>query len=219
MTPVRRLPIVIVLLLAVAGVAVAASAKEPKKAIKPAVQAQAKAINIQRGDLPGKGWKSSPPSPKKGDTPTCSFYDPDQSDLTENGDADSRTFSSPDGSEVSSTVGIFVSASQGATAYKRVVQPDLPRCLAQLLVKSGNGKIAVRSSAPLGIPKYGDQSAAFRVSVTVKSGNTKVPVIVDIVAVNRGKADIAFFFTANRTPWSARFEQHVVGRVAARAKT
>ena len=215
----RRVIVVIVLLLAASGVAVAAVSKQPKKDIKPAAQAKAVAINVRRSDLPGKGWTSSPPSPTKGNTPTCSFYNPDQSDLTENGDADSRTFSSPDGSEVSSTTGIFVSASQAATAYKRIVQPDLPKCVGELLVKSGGGKIVLRSSGKLAFPSYGDRSAAYRLTVTVKSGNTKVPVVVDLVAVNQGKADIAFFFTANRTPWSAAFEQHVVARVVSRAKT
>jgi hypothetical protein len=209
----------IVVAVAVADVATAATAKDPKKDIKPAVQAQARAINVKRADLLGGPWKSSPTSPNKGSTPKCSFYDPDQSDLTENGDADSPTFSLSDGSNLSSTVGIFVSAAQGVTAYKRVVQPDLPRCLAQLLVKSGGGKFALRSSGTLAFPHYGDRSAAYRVSLLFTSGKTKVPVIADIVAVNQGKTDVAVFFTATNRPFSSQFEQHVVGRVASRIKT
>jgi hypothetical protein len=119
---------------------------------------------------------------------------------------------------VSSTVGIFVSSAQAATAYKRVVQPALPRCVAQLLAKSSGGKITVRSTGTLAFPSYGARSAAFRISVTYKTGKTSVPVIVDVVAVNRGKADVAFFFTATGKPFSAQFEQHVVGRVAGRVK-
>jgi hypothetical protein len=218
MSAVRRPLAVLVILGAVAsvGVATAATANDPKKDIKPAVQAQARAINVKRGDLLGGPWKSSPTPPNKGNTPKCSFYDPDQSDLTENGDADSPTFTLSDGSNLSSTVGIFVSAAQGAIAYTRVVQPELPRCLAQLILKSGGTKFSLRSTGALAFPKYGDRSAAYRVSLLFTSGKTKLPVIADVVAVNRGKTDVAFFFTATGTPFSARFEQHVVGRVVGR---
>jgi hypothetical protein len=43
-----------------AVVALAAPAKEPKKVIKPAVQARAKRISVQLRDLPGFGWKAEP---------------------------------------------------------------------------------------------------------------------------------------------------------------
>jgi len=78
----------------------------------PAVQAKAKAINVQLSDLPGTGWKPHV-SNSKGSTPRCSYYEPDQSDLTENGDADSPEFTLASGSFVSSSTGIFVSAKQG----------------------------------------------------------------------------------------------------------
>ena len=48
---------------AVTAVAVAAPAREPKKAIKPAVQARAKRISVSLKDLPGFGWKTEPRRP------------------------------------------------------------------------------------------------------------------------------------------------------------
>jgi hypothetical protein len=113
---------------ALAGVALAAPAKEPKKVIKPAVQARAKRIAVQLKDLPGTGWKAVPASTDQS-SPRCSYYNPDQSHLTENGDYTSPDFTKPDGTYVSSSIGIFVSAPQAKSAFGAVVRPALPRCL------------------------------------------------------------------------------------------
>src|SRR5262249_50913245 len=81
----RLLKILAVLLLSLTVVASAAAASgQPNKAIIPAVQARAKAVNVQRSDLAGSGWAPHP-STSSGETPRCSYYTPDQSDLTENG--------------------------------------------------------------------------------------------------------------------------------------
>ena len=50
--------------------AAAAATGEPKKVIIPAVQAKAKAINVQRSDLPGTGWKPHVTS-SSDETPRC----------------------------------------------------------------------------------------------------------------------------------------------------
>src|SRR5262249_34569159 len=134
----RLLKILAVLLLSLTVVASAAAASgQPNKAIIPAVQARAKAVNVQRSDLAGSGWAPHP-STSSGETPRCSYYTPDQSDLTENGDATSPEFTLATGSFVSSSTGIFLDAKQGRTAYARVVRPTLPRCLAEVF-RNGTG--------------------------------------------------------------------------------
>src|SRR5579859_6833685 len=140
-----RLLAVLGIFAVVAGVAVAAPAKEPKKVIKPVVQARAKRISVQLRDLPGFGWKSEPSQADRS-SPHCSYYDPDQSKLTENADYTSPDFTRPDGLYVSSSVGIFVSAKQGQAAYGLVVKPDLPRCLGQILATSPSTRRARSSS-------------------------------------------------------------------------
>src|SRR5690348_14498488 len=114
-----RLLAVLGMLAAVAAVAVAAPAKEPRKAIKPAVQARAKSIAVHLRDLPGFGWKSEPSQADRS-SPHCSYYDPDQSKLTENGDYTSPDFTRADGLYASSSIGIFVSARQAQAAYSLV---------------------------------------------------------------------------------------------------
>src|SRR5579859_578764 len=211
-----RLLAVLGIFAVVAGVAVAAPAKEPKKVIKPVVQARAKRISVQLRDLPGFGWKSEPSQADRS-SPHCSYYDPDQSKLTENADYTSPDFTRPDGLYVSSSVGIFVSAKQGQAAYGLVVKPDLPRCLGQIVAKSGQpGHITVHSAGALKFPHYGDRSAAFRVVFLVKSGQAPVPATIDLVAVNEGAVDVAVIFGAAGQPVPANFEQKIVGAVAAR---
>ena len=198
---------------ALAGVAVAG---QPKKEIKPAVQARAKTISLRVADLAGSGWTPSPSSPNRGSTPTCPYYNPDQSDLTENGDLDSPIFKALDGSEAQSSVGIFVSAAEAKTAYARVVRPGLPRCVADLLRRSGGGSIAVVSTSKLAFPHIGDRTAAYRTSLVVTSGKQKVPVKLDLVALNKGAVDVAFFFTGVGNGFSRAFESRAVIRVASR---
>jgi hypothetical protein len=211
-----RLLAVIGVFAAVAAAALAAPAKEPRKAIKPAVQARAKLVSVHLRDLPGFGWKSEPSQANRSN-PHCSYYDPDQSKLTENGDYTSPDFARPDGMYVSSMVGIFVSAKQAQTAYSLVVRPQLPRCLGQIVAESGRpGHITVHSAGPLAFPHYGDRSAAFRVVFLVKSGLASVPATIDLVAVNRGAVDTAVIFGAAGQPMPPSFERKIVGEVVAR---
>ena len=201
---------------AVAGAAAAAPAKAPKKAIKPAVQARAKRISVHLDDLPGFGWKTEPSQADRS-SPHCSYYDPDQSKLTENGDYTSPDFTREDGIYVSSTVAIFVSPEQAQTAYGLVVRPELPRCLGQVVAQSGKpGHITVHSAGRLKFPRYGARSAAFRVVFLVKSGPTPVPATIDLVAINKGAVDVAVIFGAAGQPMPVSIERKVVGDVASR---
>jgi hypothetical protein len=166
--------------------------------------------------LPGLGWKAGPASKDKS-SPHCSYYDPDQSKLTENGDYTSPDFTRTDGTYVSSTVGIFVSAQQAKTGFAAVVRPELPRCLGEIIAKSGApGSIKVKSAATLAFPHYGDTSVAYRVVFTVKSGKTLVPAVIDVIAINQGAVDAAVFFGAAGQLVPASFERQIVGKVAAR---
>jgi hypothetical protein len=211
-----RLPAVLGIAALVAGTAAAAPAKDPKKVIKPAVQARAKHISVHLDDLPGFGWKAAPSQSNRA-SPRCSYYDPDGSKLTENGDYTSPDFTREDGIYVSSTVSIFVSAKQAQTAYGLVVRPELPRCLGQVVAKSGKpGRITVHSAGTLKFPRYGERSAGFRVVFLVKSGSTPVPATIDLVAINKGAVDVAVIFGAAGQPMPVSIERKVVGDVAAR---
>jgi hypothetical protein len=204
--------------LLVAGIATAANPRDPKKVILPAVQAKAKAINVQLADLPAAGWKTKPASKSSSGQPRCSYYSPDQSDLTENGDADSPEFTLPSSSFVSSNTSIFKTATQGRTAYARVVQPKLPLCLAEVFRKgSGQPKnVTIVSAAPRTFPKLADQSNAYRIVADFKTKAGNVRVFLDIVVMNRGKVDVVVFFAGIGQTFNNAFERGVAGKVAAR---
>jgi len=208
----------LVLTLVVAGTAFGATTGEPKKDIIPAVQAKAKAINVKLSDLPaGIGFKSKPSSPDTG-TPTCSFYNPDQSDLTENGNAKSPEFTLPSSSFVASSTSIFKSATQGRTAYTRVVQPKLPSCLAEVFRKgAGTNKVTIVSAKEIPFAKLGERSSAYRIYATVKVGAQKVKVYLDVVVFNRAKVDTVIFFAGIGGSFASKFESSVASKVAARA--
>jgi hypothetical protein len=213
-----KTPAIAAVALTVVGVA---AAGQPKKVIVPAIQAKARAINVQRSDLPGTGWTAHP-SANQGQTPTCSYYNPDQSDLTENGDVDSPEFTLPSGSYVSSTNAIFVSAQQGRTAYARVVQPLLPKCLAEVFRK-GTGKAAkvtIVSSAAIPWPLVADRTNAYRIVADFKVAVTQaIRVTIEVVAMNRGKVDAVVFFAGIGQQFAAAFERGIVAKVAARTAT
>ena len=212
-----RLAAVIVVLAAWGGgLAVAATAKEPKKVIRPAVQARAKRIALNARDLPGFGWKAEPAQADRSN-PHCSYYDPDESSLTENADYTSPDFTRPDGLYVSSKVAIFASAKQAKSSFALVARPELPRCLGQLVVSSGApGHITLRSAGKLAFPKYGDRSAAYRIVFLVKSGKQQVPATIDLVAINKSGVDVALIFSSAGQPVPASMERKLTGLVVSR---
>src|SRR5712692_2516848 len=116
-----------------AGGPASATAREPAKAIVPAVQAKARAINLRQTDLTGAGWKTEPTETASSNSSSfrCSYYHPDLSDLTENGDALS-VFQLPSGSLVMSSTSIFESAAQARGDYARESRPALARCLGDI---------------------------------------------------------------------------------------
>ncbi len=214
-----KLAVLVVVALLTAGLATAANPREPKKVIVPAVQAKAKAMNLRLSDLPAAmGFKAKPGSSGNSD-PRCSYYNPDQSDLTENGDAKSPEFTLTSGSFISSSASIFKTATQGRTAYARVVQPKLPNCLAEVFRKgAAPTKVTIVSSKEIPFPKLAERSNAYRIVATFTSGSQKIAVYLDAVLMNRGKVDAIIFFAGIGNFYNSTFEQNLAAIVAARTK-
>ncbi len=208
--------LVLVALLALAATAAAAAGKDPRKAITAAGQARANRVAIKAGDLPGADWRSRPPTPGRA-SPRCPSYHPDESRLTEIGDATSRNFVRTDGTYVSSGVAVFASASQGRAAYAALTKAALPRCLGEFIAKSGApGAITVIAAGSFPFPRYGDRSVAFRVLLSVLSGGKHIPGVIDAIVLHRGAVVAVLLFGATGTTLPTGLEQHVAGRVAMR---
>src|SRR5262249_20925077 len=211
-----RLLIALSLLAAWTGAALGATGKDPRKVIKPAAQARAKLIAVQFDDLPGFGWKASPAQTDRS-KPRCSYYHPDQSRLTENGEYTSPDFTRPDGLYVSSSVGVFVSAKQAHQSFALVARPELPRCLGESVLSSGQpGHITRRDAGKLAFPKFGDRSASYRIVFSIRNVGQQVPATIDLVAINKGAVDVAVFFSSAGQPVPASFERKITSAVVAR---
>jgi hypothetical protein len=202
-------------------VPVALAAKgDPQKKKTKAGQAHAIAASLRRADFPPTGWQQQPKPPNKQDesNPRCSYYNPDQSDLVEIGSYDSPDFDQADGSSISSSSGVFETVAMGKTAYARVGQPALAKCLAELFKKgAGATKTTIFSAAPLKFKSYGDQLVAYRIVASVKTPTAPVRAYLDVILVNKGATDIAFLGLGIQKPLSIVLEQSLVGKVVARA--
>jgi hypothetical protein len=203
---------------AMVGVPVAfASNGEPQKRLTKADQAKAHAIALQRSDLPA-GWVGKPNTNTSQDNPRCSTYNPDESDLIETGDVDSPDFTRPDGSFVSSSVGIFKTVKMAKTGYARVARPQLASCFGELFTKgAAPAKVQLLHVGPLPFRRLGDRSNAYRLTANVTVQATTIPVAIDIVLFNRGRVDVAMIFLGIRGPQPSAFEQSLAAKVAARA--
>lgn len=190
---------------------------EPTKKLTATGQARARAVALKASDF-GAGWKAEPSNSKNQSNPRCSTYNPDQSDLIETGDYDSPDFTRADGSFVSSTVGVFRSIGMAQTGYARVAVPQLPACFAELFKNGAKPTpVTIISVGRLSFATYGNRTNAYRLTASVKSGSTNVPVTIDIVLFNRGSVDAAFIFLGISKPLPSSFEQSLVSRAAARA--
>lgn len=207
---------------AVAAVVVAvpgalAANGDPQKKLTKVDQARARAISLRQSDFPA-GWVGKPNTNTSQDNPRCSSYNPDQSDLIETGDVDSPDFSRPEGSFVSSSVGIFKTRRMAQTGYARVAKPQLPACFAELFTKGvAPATVQVLQVGPLGFRKLGDRSNAYRLRAKVTVQGTTVPTTIDIVLFNRGRVDVAMIFAGIVRPLSFAWEQSLAARVAVRA--
>lgn len=212
-----RLAAVVALALVVTGVALAAKG-DPKKHHTTADMSRARSVVLRTGDLPA-GWKSAPASPNSGGNLHCRGFDPDESDLTETGKADSPEFSRSL-AFISSSAALYLTAAQAHAAWNRVVKPGLLTCLESLFeqgASSGGTTTKVSAKGALPFPKLAPRTAAFRIAFKTKSSSLTLKGDVDVVLLGRGRIDAVMLFVAFGAP-NATLERHLAGVVAARMK-
>lgn len=217
----RALALLAVLLVG-AGSALAADG-EPKKQIVAADQAKAKSIVARKADL-GATWKiDADDSSSGGDDFRCSYYNPDQSDLTKTGDADSPDFVRETNSQfafLASQASVFKTAGQMATSWSRVIRPNFARCFAEAVAEGigegGDAKFALRSAGTLAFPRLAPRTAAYRVTGTVTVEGQKVPVWFDVIAMSRGRSVALLLFAALLTAPDGQEERAIARAVATR---
>jgi hypothetical protein len=180
---------------------------QPKKVILPAVQAKARAISLKLADLPGHRWKPEPSGPSS--SQRCSYYHPDLSDLTENGQAD-MGFTLPTGSIVGSDVTVFKSVVQGRTAYERAYNLSDVRCLARGLHSEEKAKIV--SVASLAFPHLAQRTSAYRIVADFSNGRG----YFDFLFLGRGRINLIVLFAGVRTRFRSSFERAIAALLVRR---
>jgi hypothetical protein len=203
--------------LVVTGVAFAAKG-DPKKHHTPADMSRARSVVLRTADLPA-GWKSAPSSSNGGGNLHCKGFDPDESDLTETGKAESPDFSKSL-AYISSSASVYLTGLQAQASWNRVVKPGLLTCLKSLFeqgASSGGTTTKVLGEGLLAFPKLAPRTAAFRISFLTKSTSLSLKGDVDVVLLGRGRIDVVMLFVAFGAP-DATLERHLAAVVASRLK-
>jgi hypothetical protein len=207
--------------LLVAAVAAAADSTDPKVKLTKADQALAAKLVLRTTDL-GPAWAGGAEKPTSLKIPICPSNQPNNSDLIVTGHAESGLNLQTAATQVDTDVLIFKNAKQAAKLVKRVLEsPAIGDCLRYDLLKSVGGQgVTIVGVSRVKVAKAGDHSALFRVTLSVKSGSTTVPVYSDFLYVSQGRAQ---YFVNIVAPGAIKselpsLENGIAKKLAAKAK-
>ena len=207
--------------LVVASAALAADSTDPKIKLSKADQALAAKLVLRFTDL-GAAWSGGAEKPSSLKIPVCPSNQPNDSDLTITGHAESRLNLQTAATQVDTDVLIFKSAKQVAKLVSRVIEsPSISDCLRYDLIKSVGGQgVTIVGVSQVPVAKAGDHSALYRVTLSVKSGSKTVPVFSDFLYVSQGRAQ---YFVNIVAPGAIRselpaLENRIAKRLASKAK-
>jgi hypothetical protein len=198
-----RLAAVLGLAVLAAGAAAAAAlgGAPPKHAFTPAGNALAKSIVLRAADVP-KGFTAQPGNDPSAGAPTCSYYSPDPADLTAVGRAASAFAGAGGFPTIGATAAVFASPSQAATAYARIVRPELAKCLAEIVARGlpKGTTLAITSISTRKIAGVGDKAVLIELDGTVATKTDKATVYLYAGAVNRGSVDADIYVVGLDAP-------------------
>jgi hypothetical protein len=214
----RRLALVLLVVLAVPALALAAD-KDPTRKINAADERKAASIVFKRTDF-AAGWKRTS-SPSDDENVSCSFYNPDGSDLILTGDAEAEFEQSGGFPSVLSYADVYATPRDAAASWSRTVKPALARCIAQFFqkeVSEPGTKVTVVNHGAIAFPRIAPRTAAFRINVklavTQNGESATVPLTLHIVVVGRGRAE-AGFLTFAPSPGIAAADLRAFGKLLA----
>ena len=198
----RAVPLVALALGLIVVTAATADSTDPKVKISKADQAHANASILRFSDL-GPAWTGGAEKPASLKIPVCPGYQPNDSDLTITGHAESGLTLSSAAIQVDTDVEIFKSPQQVAKLVKRVLQPlALDSCLRYDLLKTVGGQgVTIVGVSQLPVAKAGDDASLNRVTLSVKSNGKTVGVFSDFLYVSKGRTQ---FFVNIVSPGSLK---------------
>jgi hypothetical protein len=207
--------------LVVTSAALAADSTDPKVKLSKADQALAAKLVLRFTDL-GAAWSGGAEKPSSLKIPVCPSNQPNNSDLTVTGHAESGLNLQTAATQIDTDVLIFKSAKQVAKLVSRVIDsPSVSDCLRYDLIKSVGGQgVTIVGVSQVPVAKAGDHSVLYRVTLSVKSGSKSVPVFSDFLYVSEGRAQ---YFVNIVAPGAIKselpsLENRIAKRLAAKAK-
>jgi hypothetical protein len=190
---------------------------DPQKRHTPADTTKARSIVLKRADL-GPGWKRDT-SPDTDDDLGCAYYDPDESDLVETGNAEGNfeTQIAFVGSEVS----IYRTVADAQAAWRRGAKPELARCFAELLVRELRKDFSAVRTVRAGVmafPRVAPKTMAWKIVVRVTQSGRVLPLNVDAIALGRGRIVTLLAAIQFGSPPSAAAERQLAALLARRMR-
>jgi hypothetical protein len=206
----RLLAVALLLLLAGSTVAFAHHL-DPKKQIRPADQAKARAMLVRKSDL-GPGV-----TPQPTNTPdthlTCEGLD--ESDLTVTGEAESPTWAHGVGF-VASAVNVYATVADANASWARGTRGAGTRCLRdQLADEFATQGVALESLRKVAFPRLAERTVAYRVTLSGTVQGTTVRVVIDLVILKHSRAQAALYFGSAFAP-AAKADEVALARITAR---
>src|SRR5262249_52398165 len=151
----------------------AADSTDPKIRITKADQAKAAAAVLRFSDL-GPAWAGGKAKPTSLKAPICPGNQPNDSDLTISGHAESLLTLQSAGLQVDTDAEVFKTPAQVAKLVQRTMGKAVIGCLKYNLLKSVGTGAQIGATQVLAVPK----AKAFRVEVAVKPTGSTEPVKV-----------------------------------------
>ena len=214
MRPVRRLLVVGSIVALVASATASANHLDPRKNIRPADQARARAMLLKTADVgPGYTVNRSPSPEVEID---CAGLD--ESDLTLTGEAESPSFTRGL-AFLSSNAQVYESTGDATASWRRGTGAAGSKCIQATLRREFALQGArLTSFKKVAFPRVAAATAAYRVVVVAQSQGVEVTVFVDLVVLLQSRAQAALFFGSGLAP-TPRAEELRLARLTGKRMT
>jgi hypothetical protein len=215
------LPLVALLVCAIAGSALAATGDREQHRFTAADQAAARSAVLVRSDLGKTGWTGGAKKPDLSPPVPCANWNPKQSDLVLTGAAETDWKHA--GLEIDTEAQVLQTAEMVKLDWQRTVtDPHAIPCLESELKKSLSGAASAKfvSFKRLSFPHIGTFSRAYLTTIDVTSSGKTVPVVIEVVLVGSKRTELTMTSTTAKALQSVVAPENIrlARKLVARAK-
>jgi hypothetical protein len=191
------------LIAGVVALAAAGAAQANQIRLSRADQAIARAAVVHKADLGGSGWRGGVKKPDLTSGSGCLGYHPKESDLVTTGAAETEFTSGA--LTFDTEVMLLKTATMVGADWRRSVRPAALACLKELLTRELGATAKIVSAARTSFAPIARYTANLRVVFDVNAGGRHVRILVDVLLVGKGRAELTLTTIA---PYAARASVH-----------